>query len=279
MAAAIAHRGPDAEGFHFDGPVGPRPPAAQHHRSQRTGPAADVHRRWSVRHRLQRRGLQLRRVAQELESQRHRFRRRTPTPKCCWRSSARRRGVAERFNGMFAFAIWDRLDAQAVHRTRPGRHQAALLRLTPRHAGLRVRGQGALRVPGIRSEVDRSQVDTFMTFGYVPGEQTIFRGVRKLLPGHSMTVTWQTEPRSGVWDVRLCARSPGAARPRRGRGASRPASRFRADPSPQRRAGRRLPERGPRLQRRWSACSPRTASPTSRRSRSRTAEGAAYDES
>ena len=40
MAGTLAHRGPDAEGQHVDGPVGSRPPAALDHRPVARRPAS-----------------------------------------------------------------------------------------------------------------------------------------------------------------------------------------------------------------------------------------------
>jgi asparagine synthase (glutamine-hydrolysing) len=40
---------------------------------------------------------------------------------------------------------------------------------------------------GRRSEVNLSRLDFYMSLGYVPGDETLFVGVRKVPPGHSLT--------------------------------------------------------------------------------------------
>ena len=42
--------------------------------------------------------------------------------------------------------------------------------------------------PQIKREILPSTVDRFLTFGYVPGEETLFKGIYKLPPGSFMVV-------------------------------------------------------------------------------------------
>ena len=57
-------------------------------------------------------------------------------------------GALDRFNGMFAFAVWDDSDADAHARVRPVRREAPLLRPRRRAARLRLRDQGDPARPG-----------------------------------------------------------------------------------------------------------------------------------
>src|SRR5690606_24219098 len=40
-----------------------------------------------------------------------------------------------------------------------------------------------LRMPGLRAEVDLQSVWDYLAYRYVPGPKTLFRGIRKLMPG------------------------------------------------------------------------------------------------
>jgi len=97
--------------------------------------------------------------------------------------------AVKRFNGMFAFAIWDGERGRlALARDRLG--------IKPLHYGL-FEGclafgseLGALRAyPGFRPEVDPTALQTYLRLGWLTGERTIYAGVRRVLPGH--VVTWQ----------------------------------------------------------------------------------------
>jgi asparagine synthase (glutamine-hydrolysing) len=97
--------------------------------------------------------------------------------------------VVERLRGIFAFAVWDignkRLFAARDH-----------LGVKPFYyfqseKGLAFASQPrAFRpLPGFRDEPDEKALSDYLAYGVVPGERGIFKGVRKLPPGHSYV--WQ----------------------------------------------------------------------------------------
>ena len=53
--------------------------------------------------------------------------------------------------------------------------------------------QALLAHPGVSREMDALAVDDYLTYGYVPAPRTAFRGVSKLLPGHSLTVELEAD--------------------------------------------------------------------------------------
>ncbi len=92
-------------------------------------------------------------------------------------------------NGMFAIAIWDARKRQLVL----GRDRLGQKPLVYRHETER-RGVGRLlfaselksllQVPGVPRDIDPAAIDQYLTYQYVPHPRTIFRGMRKLPPGH-----------------------------------------------------------------------------------------------
>lgn len=97
-----------------------------------------------------------------------------------------------RLVGMFAFALWDRERRELVlARDRLGEKPLyygwqgnALL------FGSELKALAAY--PAWRGEVDRDALALFMRYGYVPLPHSIWRGVRKLLPGSYLTVSVDT---------------------------------------------------------------------------------------
>ena len=94
----------------------------------------------------------------------------------------------ERFNGMFALAIHDE-DAQRLFLSRDRIGKKPLFYL---HEGTSFlfgsEAKAVLAGDGERAwELDPNGVNAYLTFGYLPGEQSIFARLKRLLPGHSMT--------------------------------------------------------------------------------------------
>lgn len=89
--------------------------------------------------------------------------------------------------GMFAFAIWDKKKEQLfIARDRLG--------IKPLHYyddGKRLlfssEIKSILQVPGVQRQMQPSALVKYIPFGYVPDPETMFKGICKLPPGHSLT--------------------------------------------------------------------------------------------
>jgi asparagine synthase (glutamine-hydrolysing) len=92
-----------------------------------------------------------------------------------------------RLRGMFAFALWDgRKEELLLARDRAGK-KPLYYTLTP--SGTLVFGselKSLLEHPEVAREIDEEALDAYLAFGYVPDPLSIFRGVRKLPPGHRL---------------------------------------------------------------------------------------------
>ena len=110
----------------------------------------------------------------------------------------------ERFRGMFAFALWDR-----NHRTLFLARDR--LGIKPLHYALLSDGRllfgselkSLLECDELPRQIDPASVEDYFAFGYVPEPRTIFEGVFKLPPGHTLTIRQgdtRLHPRQ-YWDV------------------------------------------------------------------------------
>ncbi len=106
-----------------------------------------------------------------------------------------------RFNGMFAFAIWDRIKKTLfMARDRLGikpfyyySHGQTFLFASEIKSIL-----GALRT---KPRPETVLIDAYMSYGYVPGEDTLLKGVKRLLPGHYMIWKKGCVSRHKYWDL------------------------------------------------------------------------------
>jgi asparagine synthase (glutamine-hydrolysing) len=93
-----------------------------------------------------------------------------------------------RFNGMFAFAVWDRQARQLVL----GRDRLGIKPLYWTARGGRLMFASELKamraVPGWDPALNRDAVAAFLRHNYIPAPHTIYQGVFKLEPGHLLTV-------------------------------------------------------------------------------------------
>ncbi len=91
----------------------------------------------------------------------------------------------EKLRGMFAFAIWDKSDESLfIARDRVGK-KPLFYSLLPNGNFVFGSGLKSLLTHGEMSkDINYSALDAYLTFGYVPEEFCIFKGVEKLQPGH-----------------------------------------------------------------------------------------------
>lgn len=91
-------------------------------------------------------------------------------------------------HGMFAFALWDRRRRQLlVARDRIGKKP---LFYSFREGSLSFASElrALVQDRDIAREIDLGAIDSFLAYGYVPAPRSIFRGVRKLPPGHTLVL-------------------------------------------------------------------------------------------
>lgn len=98
------------------------------------------------------------------------------------------RSAVERFNGMFAFAVWDRREC-CLHLVRDR------LGIKPLYygwsGGVFLFGSElkALRAhPAFQGQIDRDVLSLFLRFGYVPAPYSIYSGIHKQMPGTILTL-------------------------------------------------------------------------------------------
>jgi asparagine synthase (glutamine-hydrolysing) len=100
--------------------------------------------------------------------------------------------VLEKLNGFFAFAFWDK-----------GKQTLSLARdrfgVKPLFYHFGKEGFSFSSEPkgifagGVSKAVDPDHLDELFIYRYVSGENTIFRGIKRLLPGHQMTLSTNAE--------------------------------------------------------------------------------------
>lgn len=122
----------------------------------------------------------------ELEKLGHRFRTRSDTEVMVHAYEAWGDRFVERLNGIFAVAIWDeprkrlflardQLGVKPLHYVRFGRELAFASEV-----------KALLLHPLLQRRMNRTAARWFLDQWYVPGEDTFFQGVKRLLPAHAL---------------------------------------------------------------------------------------------
>lgn len=111
------------------------------------------------------------------------------------------REAVARFDGMFAYAHWNAAGRElTLARDRVGK-KPLFYRLSGGRLVFASEIKALLRLPGWTPEIDPEALDDYLTYGYVPGNRTIFRGVRKVPPGHALTWRGREATVSAYWKV------------------------------------------------------------------------------
>ena len=208
MTDALVHRGPDDEGAYSDEQV----VLAMRRLSiidLATGhqPLSNEDRSvWTVYNGEIFNFPELRR---ELEAGGHRFSTRSDTEVIVHLYEEAGEGFVHRLNGMFAIALWDTKRRKLVLvRDRLGIKPLHTLEWNGRlYFASEIK---ALLRTGFPREMDLEALSQFFTFEYIPAPRTIFKGIRKLLPGQMMIVQNGRVETRRYWDVRYAAEAPPA---------------------------------------------------------------------
>jgi asparagine synthase (glutamine-hydrolysing) len=202
MGDVVAHRGPDASGVYVDGPTGlaHRRLAILDLSDQGRQPMYSADGRFAMVFNGEIYNyLELR---DELQRAGHHFRTQTDSEVLLTLYALEGPAALSRLQGMFAIGIWDAERRELfLARDRVGIKPLYYVE-TPDGLVFGSEAKSLFEYPGVPCDVDRDQIDTYMTFGYVPGARTLFRGVKKLLPGHALTVTSHGLTCREYWDVR-----------------------------------------------------------------------------
>lgn len=127
-------------------------------------------------------------LRRDLETLGHAFRTRTDSEVILHAYQQWGTECVQRLRGMFAFAIWDtRKRRLFLARDRVGKKPLFYTQQRGRFV-FASELQGLLADPSIPRTVDYHAIDGYLTLGYVPPPHTAYVGIRKLLPGHWMTV-------------------------------------------------------------------------------------------
>lgn len=187
MADTMYHRGPDDEGFYVNGQIG-----LGHRRLSiidiTHGKQPISNENGSVWIVFNGEIYNYQELRQLLLCKGHSFKTDTDTEVIIHAYEEYGERCLEGLRGMFSFAIWDeRNQTLFVARDRVG--------IKPLYYAL---GQdqlvfaselkGILQDPSVDRDVNSAIIDRFLTYYYVPGEETLFRQIRKLLPGQYLIV-------------------------------------------------------------------------------------------
>ncbi|MGK2907147.1 MAG: asparagine synthase (glutamine-hydrolyzing) [Desulfuromonadales bacterium] len=113
-------------------------------------------------------------------------------------------------NGMFAFAIWDKVDKTLfMARDRIGKKPLYYYHGGGDRLAFASEIKSLLQLPGLSPKVEPTALTDFLKYLYIPAPKTIYRNIYKLLPGHSMVLRPGGQPViEQYWDVDFSAMTP-----------------------------------------------------------------------
>jgi len=202
MTKTLVHRGPDDEGFFRDAGV-----ALGHRRLAiidavgGVQPMADSRGRYELAYNGEVYNyIELRR---ELEERGHRFSTRSDAEVMVEWLAAEGIAALDKFDGMFAFALWDRQERRLfLARDRMG---IKPLYYTRQGADIIFASElkALLKHPSVVRTVNPLSVSKYFSYGYVPAPHTIFAGIHKIEPGVCLKFDESGLTSERYWDIPL----------------------------------------------------------------------------
>jgi asparagine synthase (glutamine-hydrolysing) len=204
MNGIIGHRGPDGDGFHFEPGVG-----FGHRRLAIIDPEGGKQPVYNEDHTVvvtyNGEIFNFMEVEAELLKRGHTFRTRCDTEVIVHAWEEWGVDCLARFNGMFAFALWDKNKKTLfLARDRLGVKPLYYAELADGRLVFGSELKTLLVHPDVPRRVDPLAVEDYFAFGYVPDPKTIYRDIRKLEPGAYICVKrGETVKPVRYWEVPL----------------------------------------------------------------------------
>ena len=187
MARTILHRGPDDEGYLFDGPVGlgfrrlSIIDLAGGHQ-----PMADAEESvWII---FNGEIYNYKELRPELEARGHKFRTSSDTEVIIHGYKQWGLDVFNHLNGMFGVAIWDKKKKRLVVSRDAMGIKLIYYKIADGILSFGSEIRPVLAADNSKPEVDATALNLFLRFRYTPSPLTIFQGVNKLPPGAMLVV-------------------------------------------------------------------------------------------
>jgi asparagine synthase (glutamine-hydrolysing) len=200
MTAAIAHRGPDADGFYVGPGIG-----LGHRRLSiidlATGDQPVSNEDGAIQVVFNGEIYNFADLRSELEGAGHVFRTRTDTEVIVHAYEEWGEQSVERFRGMFAYALWDgRRRRLVLVRDRLG-VKPVFYAVTPESLVFGSEIKALLEDPDVPCEWSAEALDAYLALQYVPAPRTIYRDIWKLPAGHLLVAEGANVSVRRYWDL------------------------------------------------------------------------------
>jgi asparagine synthase (glutamine-hydrolysing) len=200
MTTAVAHRGPDADGFHFGDGIG-----LGHRRLSiidlASGDQPLANEDGSVWTVFNGEIYNFAEVRAELETRGHLFRTSSDTEVIVHAYEEWGDRSVDRFRGMFAFAVWDeRRRRLLLVRDRIG-VKPLYYCVTPSGITFGSEIKSLLEDPDVPRDWSPDAIDAYLALQYVPAPHTIYTSIRKLPPGHLLVAEDGRVAVRQYWDL------------------------------------------------------------------------------
>jgi asparagine synthase (glutamine-hydrolysing) len=201
MTDAVSHRGPDAAGYHLAPGIG-----LGHRRLSiidlSTGDQPLCNEDGTVWTIFNGEIYNFADVRAELLAHGHRFHTHSDTEVIVHGYEQWGERCVEKFRGMFAFAVWDAAARRLVlARDRVGVKPLYYAELPGRGIVFGSELKSLLEDPDVPREWQPEAIDAYLTLLYIPAPATIYKGIRKLEPGHVLVAEKGSIRTSRYWDL------------------------------------------------------------------------------
>ena len=203
MTDAVAHRGPDAAGYHLAPGIG-----LGHRRLSiidlSTGDQPLTNEDGTIWTVFNGEIYNFAEVRAELAAHGHRFRTGSDTEVIVHGYEQWGERCVERFRGMFAFAVWDAPARRLIlARDRLGVKPLYYAEIPGRGVVFGSELKSLLEDPDVPREWRPESIDAYLTLLYIPAPDTIYKGVHKLAPGHVLVAEKGSVRSSRYWDLQF----------------------------------------------------------------------------